>query len=211
MVAIQIIIGKILTVSNPSINRWAIQQKGEPMSTEPQEQLERICKVSRIVRTGCKIMFGLTILVSLVTMALIIIGSEKCSIYILQGYDIPMARLTTGFKIQTIILLVLTDMVVLKGLYHLHRLFANYAIGNIFTTDSVAQIRQLGTTFLLGAGLQFLSYPIAIALVSHCAPAKEPVTLEFPFFALIAGGLLILLSWVMDAGKGLREENELTV
>jgi len=180
------------------------------MNADTQTQLKRIIMVSRAVRALCKMLFGLTLTVFLVMVVLIIIGTES-GVVRLGGAEIPVNQLTTGSKSLTIGFLALVFTVVIKGLYHLHRLFANYSRGNIFTIGSVAQIRQLGITFLLGAGLQIFSVPLAVCLNVLSKPNKAAVSLTLPFEAVITAGLLMLISWVMDAGRGLREENELTI
>ncbi len=191
------------------------------MNVDTQTQLERIRKVSRVVRIVCRILLGLTLFAFLMMVVLIIIGPEcgmrlglggpECGTIRLGGAEIPISQLTPGSMILMFGFSVLATAVVIKGLYHLHRLFGNYADGKVFTIGSVAQIRQLGITFLLGAGLQILAVPLAVVLMILCTPDKGALLLTFPFEALITAGLLILISWVMDAGRGLREENELTI
>jgi len=183
------------------------------MNAETQAQLEKIRKVSKVVRIVCKIFLWLIPIAYLVGVVSIIIGTKIVTINIWRT-EIPASQLTTTSKVLVIIFSALVFAVIFKGLYHLRRLFANYADGNVFTAGSIAQIRQLGITFMLAAGLKFLAIPFGAVLMLLCVPDEVTCSFEtsmFPFAELIMGGLVFLIAWVMDIGRGLREENELTV
>lgn len=61
-------------------------------------------------------------------------------------------------------------------------------------------------------GLKIIALPIGAVLMFLCNPdGKVTYALTFPFAELITGGIIFLVSWVMEAGRGLREENELTI
>jgi hypothetical protein len=94
-----------------------------------------------------------------------------------------------------------------KGIYHLYRLFGNYATGNIFTAGSTGQIRQLGITALLWFGVNIL---FAVATIAFVRP---PPTHRIPFHfdSLATGVVIIVISWLMQMGAEMREENELTI
>jgi hypothetical protein len=108
--------------------------------------------------------------------------------------------------------LVVGAALALKGLFHLSRLFQNYARGEIFTRESALQISRIGSTvFVLGA-FQIVALVATVVLMGMrqiAWPAHRPIPL--PFAAFIGGGLIMLVSWVMELGTELREENELTV
>jgi len=179
------------------------------MKAETQMQLERIRKVSRVVKAVCRILIGLTLIAFLVLVVAIIIASGGGSFYMV-GTKIPKSQLTTGIRVVLITFFGLFGAVEIKGLYHLYKLFGNYAEGKIFTSESVAEIKQFGVTFLLWAGIHILALPFAFVLSLVLEEGGE-FSFTFPFNALIMGGLIILISWVMDTGRGLREENELTI
>jgi hypothetical protein len=125
---------------------------------------------------------------------------------------LPCASLTIGARALTFGLLAAGAALFLKAMYHLMQLFNNYARGEIFTRESVTQIRRIGTTlFVLGA-FQIAVLVATLALLSArqiAWPDHRPIPV--PFVAFVAGGLIMLISWVMEIGTDLREENELTV
>lgn len=99
--------------------------------------------------------------------------------------------------------------------YYLARLFGGYAKGRIFTADAVSSIRRLGWLLLTG---QLVS-PLNQAAESLALTYRNPVGhrmlaigfnqthLEFGLIAVI----VLLVAWVMDEGRKLQEEQELTI
>lgn len=215
-------------IENKQVPRRRDERKGQQMNADTQRPIDRIRKVSRVVRTLCTIGMGLTLVASLVGGAMLITGSSflnECGTIELSDAEgpvkVPIGQLTVTSRVLVTVVFVLAMAITMKGMFHLRKLFGHYASGNVFTVESVAQIRQLGITFLLVAGLQLLDGPIAFALALLCG--KTPtvsVTLDIVPFpsadggvigSAAAAGLLILISWVMDIGRGLREEIELTI
>ena len=124
----------------------------------------------------------------------------------------PCGNLSVGARLVTFALLTVGTSLFLKGLYHLSRLFKNYARGEIFTRESVLQIRRIGSTvFVLGA-FQIAVLAVTVVLMgTHQIAWPEHRPIPLPFATFISGGLIMLVSWVMELGTELREENELTV
>jgi hypothetical protein len=99
----------------------------------------------------------------------------------------------------------------LKVLYHLIRLVALYARGRLFTTESVAQIRQVGVTYALALVVWLI--PLIGAAQEIAAEPEQWTSImpSFPGGALIAACLFLFASGIMDEGRKLREDQELTV
>ena len=93
----------------------------------------------------------------------------------------------------------------LKGFYHLYRLLGNYGRGDIFTTESAGQIRQLGITVLLWYGANILW------AVTAAAVEPSPFSIQFRSESLVTGPIIIVISWFMEMAAEMREENELTI
>jgi DUF2975 family protein len=106
---------------------------------------------------------------------------------------------------------VLTAAVLLKLFFHLIRLFGLYAQAQIFTQQNVAQIRQIGVSLLLLPVVWLLACGFA---VSQLDPSTSFWTLllgSFPFGGLIGGGAILPIAWIMDAGRKLREAQDLVI
>ena len=100
----------------------------------------------------------------------------------------------------------------LTALYRLARLFGNYARGEIFTRASVRELRLVGYVAVAYAIFQLVLFVAGLAMVAGGvveSPARLPV--DLPIGPVVVAGFILLLSWVMDVGAELREENELTV
>ena len=86
------------------------------------------------------------------------------------------------------------------GVWNGYRLFYNYSRGDLFTSKSIESIRRIGyCCFLLGLQSNFSR------AMSHFGGLKDPL------FPLIAGFIIIFIAWIMDEGRKIQEEQELTV
>jgi hypothetical protein len=155
-----------------------------------------------ILRVICAVVMAL--------IALIGIGCVVCVAFGVGGvnYDnviFQTAGLTLGHRLVLGAVTVLTFGILFKCFYHLHRLFGNYFRGEIFTRESVGQLRQFGIACLLWGGMNFL-WLVSLATSTH--PAKS-FHGHADSFAI--GAVIILIAWFMDMAVDLREENELTI
>jgi hypothetical protein len=171
------------------------------MKSETEKKLKKIKRISNILRAICKVLFALAICVFLVAMFAILAGWGNLAF---SGDSVPLAPLAPLSRLILGVIFALGMAINFKGLYHLHRLFGNYGRGDIFTTDSVAQIRHLGITALLWAGVTFL-WTLAGAL------ALAHPNVHFDGNCLVIGPVIIVISWFMEMAAEIREENELTV
>lgn len=105
--------------------------------------------------------------------------------------------------------------ITMLSLWWLIHLFTCFANGQIFTESTVKYIRYLGWTMVVGV----VATPIHEALMTavltmHNPPGEQMigVSLESTDFEdLIVAGIIILVSWIMEEGRRLRESDELTV
>lgn len=101
------------------------------------------------------------------------------------------------------------------GFASLRRLFGLYMEGHIFSPATVACFRRLGRSLLLWGAAQFLGGPLlTLALTSANPPGQHMITLGVgtgELTALFLGGVVLLMSWVMDEGRRLEEDQLLTI
>jgi len=198
------------------------------MKPETEKRLKKIKRISKILRVICKVLLALVMCGFLVA---ILAGQGTLTFddsHALQMHDLLHARasegnltssddpvhvpirlapLTVPARLLLAVSVTLMMAVNFKVLYHLHRLFSNYGRGDIFTTESVGQIRQLGITALLWAGATFLWCFTAIALTQSHFPSFVQVHTD----SLAIGAVIIIISWFMEMAAEMREENELTI
>jgi Protein of unknown function (DUF2975) len=173
------------------------------MSAEVQMKLQKIKKVSTILRTMCT---GLLVLIALVGM-----GAVVCLTFGVGGvnYDNNMffrsAGLGLGHRLILGVVCALTLGAMFKCFYHLRLLFGNYSRGEIFTRESVGQLRWFGIACLLW-GVMYFVWGVSLALSAH--PAKS---FEGHLDSFGIGAVIVVIAWFMDMAVDLREENELTI
>src|ERR1700733_5896678 len=176
--------------------------EGGFMQTETQAKLQKIKKVSIVLRGICKGLLALVTLLGLFCVVCVAIG--------VGGIDYDNVIFQTG-KLplsQRLILGALTALafgVLFKCFYHLYQLFGTYSRGEIFTRESVGQLRQFGIACLLWGVMNFL-WLSSLALSAH--PAK---TFQGHADSLAIGTIIIVIAWFMGMAVELREENELTI
>lgn len=102
-----------------------------------------------------------------------------------------------------------------RGFALLRRLFGLYGRGRVFSQDVVDCYRRLGRTLLCWGATLFLQTPLlALALSSANPPGRHVISVGIgtgELTAVFLGGLALLISWVMDEGRKLDEEQSLTV
>jgi len=165
-------------------------------------KLQKIKRVSVVFRMLCKVLLAL--------IAFIGISSVVCLAFGVGGvnYDniiFDTAGLPLGHRLAMAVFCALALTALFNCFYQLHRLFGNYARGEIFTRGAVSQLRQLGVACLLWGGASLL-WASSLALSS--AP---PRSFTGHFDSLVTGAILIVIAWFMDMAVDLREENELTI
>ena len=100
-------------------------------------------------------------------------------------------------------------------LWWLVRLFALFSAGEIFTGNTVKYIRRTGWTMLAGVALMpFHEALLTLVLTMRNPPGERLISISLEsgdIRDLLVAGIIILVSWIMDEGRKLRETDELTV
>lgn len=97
----------------------------------------------------------------------------------------------------------------------LRRLFGLYMQGRIFTGDNVRCFRRIGYALIWWAGASFVHIPLSSVIMSlENGPGKRMLTVALSSdqaINLLLGGVVLLVSWVMDEGRKLEEDRALTI
>ncbi len=106
------------------------------------------------------------------------------------------------------------------GLWYAYQLFSSYARGSLFSGEIVSSIRRIGLVcillgiehfFYFAQGMEapflwlFYTFPNSFDLTSMIRFVLELL------FRLIPGFAIICVAWVMNEGRKIQEEQELTV
>jgi hypothetical protein len=182
------------------------------MDKEAMARLENIRKVSGIVRGICKGLFAAAILAYTGLAVLFCFGfASGGSLISIGEITLPANSTSIGTALLYLIFLTIPYIIVFKGLFHINRLFFYYEKGNIFTAQNVAQLKQIGVTFLLWTGYEIFASVLALCLSAYLKNSMFIDINPSILLSLLLGVFFILISWVMDNGRGLHEENELTI
>jgi len=124
--------------------------------------------------------------------------------------DIPAANRALCFVVS-----LLPTGVAMYGFRTLRTLFGLYAAGEIFSPRNVCCYRGLGKTLLYWAGASFLNTPLtSLAMSAWMPPGQRHITVSIgsdELAALFMGAAVLVISWVMDEGRGIEEERALTI
>jgi hypothetical protein len=176
------------------------------MTTETNHKLEDIKRVSRRLRFLFMLIAAGTLLGTLAK----VFGTPPTTIT-LAGLQFTGEAITGAVWTLWIASSVLTAAVLLKLFYHLIKLFGLYAEAMIFTEQNVAQIRQIGISLLLLPVVWLVASGFAVSQAGTSADFWSLALGSFPFAGLIGGGAILPIAWIMDAGRKLREEQDLVI
>ena len=126
----------------------------------------------------------------------------------------------------------LYEVVMCVWYWKLSRLFHFYEQGLIFSAGTIRCIKILGLLCVLGwglgLGLRHLPHPVPAQVASVLSPGgavpKVTVTImhlpgfysfkfgpDIDFGPLLIGMVIVLIAWIMEEGRKIQEEQELTV
>lgn len=175
----------------------------------PRDTLARVRRVSRLMSALCVIgMVGLPI-------ALAIVWADP------WDTDWPYAavrQLVTNPSAMPdyvpyvgFVITLIPVAAVIFGLARLRDLFRLYAAGRIFAPESARCLKHFAIAVLLQAILQPLTgAALSVLLTLHNPPGQRQLMIGLgsnEFGALVVGGLILVIAWVMGESARIAEEN----
>jgi hypothetical protein len=159
------------------------------MRTEGQ-QFKNIRRASIVFRAIAKVFLVLTALLGL--------GSVVSVTFGIGGISFGGAVFRTfglGFTTRLVlgVITLLTWGIAFNGFYHLHRLFGNYSRGEVFTQESVCQLREFGIACVLWGVMSFI-WRASLEISLH--PGKAARGNVDPSSIMI-GLVIIVIAWIM--------------
>ena len=190
------------------------------MTPETEKKLEKVRKYSASLRSLFRFFSVIVVIAMIIGTVFLLTTSSEDTTFALLDMRFTGAELTPTIRVLAGIHLAIVFAILIKLLHHLAALFGLYAEGMIFTADNVAQIRQIGISVFLfcASWIYVIVARLVLFTMRHPIPPYVPRedTIGFtadslPLFSLIAGIIIIVISWIMDVGRELREEQDLTV
>ena len=187
------------------------------MTTETAAKLQKVKKYSTSLRNLFTFFFSLGILGWLVRTIMTWSDAKphepsavQIAHLVFTGDPVP-----TDIRVLAYVYSTLALAISLKIFFHLIKLFALYAQGKIFGAENVHQIRQVGFTILIAPVLWLLTLliPLFVAADGMSITTSPNTALNFGgvFNQIILGTIILVVSWIMDVGRELREEQDLVV
>ena len=172
------------------------------MPTKTQAKLQKIKRFSIVFRLIC---MGLLALIALLGLSAVVVVTLGVGGLNYDGMIFRTSELTLGHRLVLGAVTALAFGASFNCFYRLYRLFGNYSRGEIFTRESVGQLRKFGIACLLWGVMSFLWF-LSLAISTH--PAQ---TFTGHADSLAIGAAIIVIAWFMDMAVDLREENDLTI
>ena len=129
----------------------------------------------------------------------------------LAGVVFQGAAVTGKIQILWLAQIVLGAALSLKILYHLIRLLGLYSAGKLFTAQNVAQLRQIGVTCAFAPAVWLVGLIGAWPEITAAQDQWLKIMPTFPGGALIAGCIFLFASRIVNEGRELRDEQDLTI
>ena len=128
-----------------------------------------------------------------------------------QGIPLDATRVTGGGLFAVLALGSIKPAAYMAAFFLLYKLLGLYRKGIIFTAENVAAIRKIGWALVsidIASMLQTLITGPILTLF-HISPGHVSARLEVGF--LIVGLFIVLIAYVMDIGRELKENDRLVI
>jgi len=137
------------------------------------------------------------------------IGGASEIIYVLASHQ------TNPMGIFLYLYFGVTNLAWAGCLWFAYRLFKFYARGELFSSGVVHCLRGIGSMSILigiiGCIFGVIQYAKFDPMTFHFWSAKVPLLILNSFYKIIPGIAIICIAWIMDEGRKIQEEQELTV
>lgn len=174
---------------------------------------ERIQRASRRLR--CLLLAIVCILPVVNALVWLFINSFPEIVYRKMLPYFVMLPLPVSARLMGFLVTMLPTGIAMFGAYYLMRLFHLYEQGQIFKLANVLCFRKLSRVliwwFIIGIAHKSL---LSVALTLHNPPGHRMITLEIgspDLTALLLGGILAVIAWVMEEGRRLQEDQDFTI
>lgn len=169
---------------------------------------DRIKRWSKHIWRLCMACFILLGLIMAVAIPLALVGHTSMDFRVM-GVSVKVDALVPWARFLLLALVALCGGLVMRALWHLMRLFQLFAEGEIFSGRTVGRLQRIGKTLLIYGLIQVFGPVVLVPTLLFGGVGGFKFNMSFD--ALIAAGLIMVLSWVMEEGRKLHEDQQLTV
>lgn len=167
---------------------------------------------SRVIYCTGVILFWISIVAIFLLFSLTTFAGVSPDRVTLFGVEMKWANLSSSFQLVLLAAIGLFLWLFVTGAMHFLRLFQSFSKGKLFCARSTVAIKGLARIILAGGVLHFV-LPIALLpfVGSFAAETRPSFGVSLSFNGVFMGLLVYLIAWVMDEGRKLREDADLTV
>lgn|GEM_PF-6275769 len=128
-----------------------------------------------------------------------------------QGIALDTTSITGGGLLAVLALGSIKPLVYMVAFYWLYRLLGLYRKGIIFTGDNVSVIRKVGWAIISIDIASMIQTVIAGPVLTFFDITSGHISVRLEVAFLIIGSFVILISYVMDMGCELKEQDSLVI
>jgi hypothetical protein len=174
------------------------------MRAEMQQKLKKIKRASIVFRAITKGLLVLTALLGIGGLISVTLGIGGIDF---EGTVFRTFGLSLGHRMLLGMVTAVAWGIAVTGFYHLHQLFGSYSRGEVFTRDSVSQLRKFGIACVLWGVMRFI-WLASLAISTHSGTSFRGSP---DGSSIVIGVVIIVIVWFMEMAVELREENDLTI
>ena len=130
-------------------------------------------------------------------------------------YVTPIPSMSLSTRLLACLASLIPSVIAAIGFFHLNRLFGLYEQGRIFLRENVRYYRRLGYIIIFAMVGSRIYTTLASTIVTlNLPPGQRTLSVVFSsddVAQLVIGMMVIVVSWIMDIGRELHEEQQLTV
>ena len=153
------------------------------------------------------------VMAMLTTLGMLLIAIAMVLVFLIPDWtrNLLLARLAPGRLIAGAAITAVPVGVLLFGLWQVRALFLNFAEGHVFTLASARRLRDFAGAVLAQAILGPLSATaLMLAFTFNNPPGSRQLVITLSvhdYLALIVGGVLLAVAWIMVEATRIADEN----
>ena len=153
----------------------------------------------------------LIILTPMVIVALLIVEGPFALTPVSRKIQMFPEMLTWHRGSIVILISLLTPACYLLGYYYIYKLFDLYSKGQVFETANILLIRKAGWILIAIDIVYMIQKIISGPVFSLLGVTERHITIELRFSMLVVGIFVVLVSRVMEMGRELYKQDQLTI
>ena len=177
--------------------------------------MKKIQKLGKIIRILASVAFYFIMVIAVIAIPLLLfvsIPDDASTKIAFNGLDIPFRNPDIISRILLCLVFILPVLVFETATFYVIKLFKLFEKGIIFARENVQYIKSISKMLILWAFAKpFADYGAHEFAKFTKMSADLDVSIGIDGTALVVGIFILIVSWIMDEGRKLQEEQELTI